>query len=169
MNQTVSTTANFDLRAHMPLLARQAGVWAGVYRYYDADGNKIDEHRSRLICRVPDSGPHHYHQTNEYTWSDGRQEIREFKGSFRDGKLWFDSELIEGWAAEEPLDEHRRTLLLYWVRRGEPDTYLYEMIQLSDCGTKRCRTWHWIRNGQLETRTAIQEELVTKDWRSLEP
>ena len=39
MNQTVSTTANFDLRAHMPLLARQAGVWAGVYRYYDADGN----------------------------------------------------------------------------------------------------------------------------------
>lgn len=46
----------FDLRAHMPLLTRQEGVWEGVYRYYDADGNKIDEHRSRLICRVPRFG-----------------------------------------------------------------------------------------------------------------
>ncbi|MEN9836698.1 MAG: hypothetical protein RLZ79_366 [Pseudomonadota bacterium] len=167
MNQTVSTTANFDLRAHMPLLARQAGVWAGVYRYYDADGNKIDEHRSRLICRIPDSGPHHYHQTNEYTWSDGRQEIREFKGSFRDGKLWFDSELIEGWAAEEPLDEHRRTLLLYWVRRGETDTYLYEMIQVDDACRQRTRVWQWIRGGATRMRTLIDEVKVADDWRSV--
>jgi hypothetical protein len=42
------------------------------------------------------------------------------------------------------------------------------MIQISDDGQNRCRTWHWIRNGVLETRTAIQEKLVTRDWRSLE-
>ncbi len=58
--------------------------------------------------------------------------------------------------------------MLYWQRQGDPSLYLYEMIQLSDDGQSRCRTWHWIRAGQLETRTAIQETLVTRDWRSLE-
>jgi hypothetical protein len=58
--------------------------------------------------------------------------------------------------------------MLYWQRQGDPDLYLYEMIQISDDGQSRCRTWHWIRNGKLETRTAIQEKLVTHDWRSFE-
>jgi hypothetical protein len=42
------------------------------------------------------------------------------------------------------------------------------MIQLSDDGQTRCRTWHWIRSGLLETRTAIEERLVTRDWKSYE-
>ena len=72
------------------------------------------------------------------------------------------------WAAEVGLDEYSRTVMLYWQRQGDPLLYLYEMIQISDDGQSRCRTWHWIRDGKLETRTAIQEKLVTKDWRSLE-
>jgi hypothetical protein len=40
------------------------------------------------------------------------------------------------------------------------------MIQLADDGMNRCRTWHWIRGGLLETRTAIQERLVSRDWRA---
>ena len=55
-----------------------------------------------------------------------------------------------------------------WQRQGDPSLYLYEMIQLSDDGLNRCRTWHWIRNGALETRTAIQERFVTRDWRSVD-
>ena len=53
-------------------------------------------------------------------------------------------------------------------RTGDPSLYLYEQIQISDDGKNRCRTWHWIRNGILETRTAIQEVLVTRDWRSID-
>lgn len=34
-----------SLRKAMPLLARHEGVWDGFYRYYDAAGDKIDEHR----------------------------------------------------------------------------------------------------------------------------
>ena len=83
-------------------------------------------------------------------------------------RVWWDNELIKGWAAEVGLDEFSRTVMLYWERTGDPTLYLYEMIQLADTGVDRCRTWHWIRNGKLETRTAIQERLVTKDWRSLE-
>jgi len=36
----------------MPLLARQEGVWEGVYRCYDYHGNKVDEHASKLTCRL---------------------------------------------------------------------------------------------------------------------
>ncbi len=156
------------IREDMPLLARHEGVWDGVYSYYNAAGEKIDEHASRLFCRFPDDGPYRYHQTNHYTWPDGRKEIREFPADYHDKRVWWDNELIKGWAAEVGLDEYSRTVMLYWQRQGDPSLYLYEMIQISDDGKSRCRTWHWIRDGKLETRTAIQESLVSKDWRAVE-
>lgn len=157
-----------NIREAMPLLARHEGVWEGTYSYFNAANEKLDEHASRLLYRFPDEGPYPYHQTNHYTWVDGRTEVREFPAEYRDGRIWWDNELIKGWAAEVPLDEYNRTVMLYWQRQGDPSLYLYEMIQLSDDGLNRCRTWHWIRAGQLETRTAIQEKLVTRDWRSFE-
>lgn len=154
------------IREDMPLLARHEGIWEGEYLYYDAAGTLIDRHRSRLLCRFPDDGPYPYHQTNLYTWADGRTEMRDFPASYRDKRVWWDNDLIKGWAAEEPLDEKHRTVVLHWERQGDPELYLYEMIQLADDGLSRCRTWHWIRSGRLETRTAIQEELVGRDWRA---
>jgi hypothetical protein len=156
------------IREDMPLLARHEGVWDGTYTYFNAANEKTDEHTSRLICRFPDGGPFPYHQTNFYTWADGRTETREFPAEYRAKRVWWDTELIKGWAAEVGLDEYNRSVMLYWQRQGDPSLYLYEMIQISDDGQDRCRTWHWIRDGLLETRTAIQEKLVTRDWRSLE-
>ncbi|HEV2569439.1 DUF3598 domain-containing protein [Sphingomonas sp.] len=155
------------IRDDMPLLARHEGVWDGTYTYYNAAGEKVDEHKSRLFCRFPDSG-HPYHQTNHYTWPDGRTDVRDFPATYRDKRVWWDNELIQGSAWEVDQDDHNRSVMLYWQRTGDPGLYLYEMIQISDDGQSRCRTWHWIRNGQLETRTAIQEKLVTRDWRSME-
>lgn len=152
----------------MPLLARHEGVWDGTYTYYNAAGEQVDEHRSRLLCRLIGDGEYPYHQTNHYTWADGRKDIRDFPATYADGRIWWDNELIKGWAAEVALDDKKRTMMLYWQRQGDPSLYLYEMIQLSDDGQSRCRTWHWIRNGLLETRTAIQEKLVTRDWRAVE-
>ena len=152
----------------MPLLARHEGVWDGTYTYYNAAGEQVDEHRSRLLCRLIGDGEYPYHQTNHYTWADGRKDIRDFPATYADGRIWWDNDLIKGWAAEVALDDKKRTMMLYWQRQGDPSLYLYEMIQLSDDGQSRCRTWHWIRNGLLETRTAIQEKLVTRDWRAVE-
>ncbi len=156
------------IREDMPLLARHEGVWDGTYSYFNAANDKVDEHKSRLLCRFVDDGPHPYHQTNHYIWPDGRTEVREFPAEYRDKRVWWDNELIKGWAAEVGLDGHNRSVMLYWQRQGDPSLYLYEMIQISDCGQNRCRTWHWIRDGLLETRTAIQERLVTRDWRAIE-
>lgn len=156
------------IREEMPVLARHEGVWDGTYVYYNAAGEKIDEHKSRLLCRIDDDAKHAYHQTNFYTWADGKTEVRDFPSDYRDGRIWWDNELIVGWAAEVKLDQNNRTLMLYWQRTGDPSLYLYEMIQLADDGQSRCRTWHWIRNGRLETRTAIEEHLITRDWRGTE-
>ena len=121
-----------DLAKAMPLLARQEGVWEGTYRYYDFDGRLVDQHASRLTCRVTRGEDWDYHQTNEYRWADGRLETREFKGRFRDGRLRFEDGPIEGWAAEDPLDPDRLSLLLQWRRRDEPATRFYEMILIDE-------------------------------------
>lgn len=157
------TTTN-PLKLQMPTLARHEGVWEGMYRYYDADGNKTDEHKSRLVCRFPEDGSHPYHQTNHYLWDDGRTEVRDFPATVADGRLRWDNEFIQGWAADVNLDDHGRTTMLYWVRTGEPDLYLYEMIQISDCGQKRARTWQWFKNDALISRTLVDERKVSDDW-----
>jgi len=157
-----------NFKEAMPLLARHEGVWDGTYSYFNHANEKIDEHASRLLCRITGDDEVPYHQTNHYAWANGRTEVRDFPATYRDGRIWWDNELIQGWAAEVPLDEYNRTMMLYWQRTGDPALYLYEQIQISDDGQSRCRTWHWIRDGVLETRTAIQETFVTKDWRSID-
>lgn len=156
------------IREAMPLLARNEGVWEGWYRYYDAStGQLIDQHRSRLICRLPDEGPHAgaYHQTNHYFWEDGRTDLREFPAWYEKGRIWWDNELITGWAAAMQPDDFNRSTCLNWTRKGEPDLYLYEMIQLSSDGQSRARTWQWFKGDVCFQRTLIDEKFVTADWR----
>lgn len=154
-----------SLRQAMPLLARHEGVWDGWYRHYDAQGNKIDEHKSRLICRIRDD--REYHQTNLYRWSDGTTDTRDFPAEICDDRLWFDTD-IAGWAATVELDEDERTMMLHWTRKGEPELYLYEMIQISDDGVARARVWHWFKNDRLLQRTLVDERRVSTDWASYE-
>lgn len=146
----------------MPLLARNEGVWEGYYRYFDPKGNKIDEHKSRLLCRIKDDRD--YHQTNLYRWSDGSRETRDFPARIQGNRLILYTE-IDGWAAAVDLDEHQRTMMLHWTRRNEADLYLYEMIQLSDDGKSRARVWQWFKNDRLTQRTLIDEARVATDWR----
>ncbi len=166
---TVSNAPKETIREAMPLLARNEGVWEGWYRYYSAEtGKLVDEHRSRLLCRLPTEGPYAgaYHQTNYYFWEDGRRDVRDFPSYYENGRIWFDNELIVGWAAAMKPDDFDRSTCLNWTRHGEPDLYLYEMIQLSADGTSRARTWQWFRNDRCFQRTLIDEKFVTADWKN---
>jgi hypothetical protein len=156
-----------ELKELMPLLARHEGVWEGTYRYYDVEGRKTDEHASRLLCRFPAEG-HAYHQTNYYRWPDGKREVRDFPATVKDGRLFWDNEFIQGWAADVALDDFKRTTMLNWTRTGEPDLYLYEMIQLSDDGQARSRVWHWFKADRLFQRTLVDEHFVSRDWAAYE-
>jgi hypothetical protein len=163
MHSAISTIESRSVFRHSGIatLARHEGTWDGIYRYYDAAGRQVDEHRSRLICRFPADQPGSYRQTNRYTWADGRTEVREFPALIRDGRLIWQGDLIRGWAADVALDEFARTSMLYWTRNNEPGVYVYEMIQLSDCGRYRARVWQWFRNGRLDQRTLIDEQKVS--------
>jgi hypothetical protein len=66
------------------------------------------------------------------------------------------------------LDDFNRTTMLNWIRTGEPDLYLYEMIQLSDDGLSRARVWQWFKADRLFQRTLVDETFVTKDWQAYE-
>jgi hypothetical protein len=164
MSATMSAN---ELKRILPLLARHEGVWEGTYRYFDLHGRQTDEHASRLLCRFPDAGQP-YHQTNYYRWADGRREVRDFPAAVKDGRLWWDNEFIVGWACDVSLDDIKRTTMLYWTRTGEPDLYLYEMIQLSDDGKARARVWQWFKADRLFQRTLVDERFVSRDWKAYE-
>lgn len=156
------------VRETMPILVSNEGVWEGWYRYYDArTGLLTDQHRSRLLCRLVDEGDsERYYQTNHYYWEDGRHEIREFPAEYRDGRVWWDNDLIKGWAAHMLPDDFNRSTCLNWTRKNEPGVYLYEMIQNSDDRKNRARTWQWFRDGICFQRTLIDEVFVTRDWQN---
>lgn len=157
-----------EFRRRLPLLVHSEGVWEGWYRYYDAaTGALTDQHRSRLFCRLMTDAdaPFPYHQTNYYFWEDGRHELREFPAWYHDGRVWWDNDLISGWASQMSPDDNCRSTVLNWTRKGEPDLFLYEMIQHSDDGVHRARTWQWFRKGVCFQRTLIDEKRVSHDWR----
>jgi hypothetical protein len=163
----MTDTATTSLRQAMPLLADNEGVWEGWYRYYDAATGKLtDQHRSRLICRIVDDGKFGYHQTNHYFWEDGRAEVRDFPAWYENGRIWWDNDLIKGWAAAMKPDDYNRSTCLNWTRHGEPGLYLYEMIQNSADRTQRARTWQWFKDDKCYMRTLIDEVLITRDWRN---
>ena len=70
-----------SVKDDMPIIASNEGVWEGWYRYYNLDGDKTDEHRSRLLCRFLDEET--YHQTNYYFWEDGTRFFDREKGAVR--------------------------------------------------------------------------------------
>ena len=146
----------------MPLLARHEGEWVGEYIHVDASGEIVDRHASHLRCVFPADGSDDYHQTNTYTWADGREEQFSFPAEYRAGRIWFDTERIEGSAWEiDPV-----TIVLHWVRKDIEGASLYEMIQLSESGEHRSRTWHWLMNGELFKRTLIKETRLNKTGES---
>lgn len=144
------------IKDEMPLLARHEGEWKGTYTVVDREGKITDSHASHLTCSFPTEGEFPYHQTNRYTWDDGKTEEIQFPATYKDGKLWFDTERINGFCWET--DEN--TIVLHWTYVADPTVELYELIYLSPDGQNRTRTWHWLKAGRLFQRTLINEEKV---------
>ncbi|GAA3593667.1 hypothetical protein GCM10022419_090860 [Nonomuraea rosea] len=144
------------LRADMPLLARHEGEWEGEYLHLDRDGTLLDRHRVSMTCAI--AGDAVYHQTNRYTWDDGRTEVHEFPGEYLGGgRCGFDTERIQGEFWE--LDDS--TIYLSWRYKDEgADLRLFEMIVLSQDGTSRSRVWQWVKGGECVRRTLIDERRV---------
>lgn len=143
-----------NIREEMPVLFRHAGDWVGTYTLIDNEGKILDKYNSHLTCQFPEDSPYPYYQINRYQWPNGKQEEHQFPGTYRDKKLWFDTERIQGcaWEADDSI------IILHFTYKTMPEMSLYEMIAISPCNQHRARTWHWFKNNKLYQRTLIQEE-----------
>lgn len=166
------TNTAADLKSKLPVLAKNDGVWEGMYRRYGPDGKLMSEFNSRVVMRFRDDAPENemYHQTNVYRFANGKGQVIESTGSFDGTRLNFGSDRdISGWAADDQTDPHGQTCLLYMeVHSATPQldkgTICYELVQLSACGKYRARAAQYVENGRIVMRTMIDEELVEKDW-----
>lgn len=159
-----------NIRNEMTLLAFNEGVWADTYRWFDAEGNKIDEHRCTMLVIFPETPPYAYHQVNMYSWADGRAVTKDFRIRYVEGSrrftIWDDD--VAGWVTEPDADDQNLTTLMKWVRLGGgPDDagVYYEMINNSPCGRHRNRVWQQMRGGRVVRRCLINGEKVDADWR----
>ena len=143
-------------RDAMPRMLDHAGTWIGTYTHLDAEARIIDRHASRVVCEFPETGPHPYIQHNTFTWDDGREVTATLPGTFRDGRLWWDTETFSGSAWES----HDGFILLNLDRKDEPGTRFHEIILMGEGGRHRTRTWHWLKDGRLIRRTLCEEARV---------
>lgn len=166
--QTAEPTTVQAVRERLPVLARHEGVWDGMFRRVDADGRIESEFQSRIIKRfLPDENwPKIYHQTNMYDLPDGTKQIIDTFGEYQDGKIYFESERVDGWQLDDTADPFKRTVFLYMVYKSDPTQYVYEMINISDDGKFRTRMTQFLEDGKTTKRTLIDEHLVSRDWSS---
>lgn len=143
------------IHTEMPVLYRHIGTWTGQYLYFDAQGEILDRHQSRVTSLCP--ADNRYLQINEYVWNDGRHQTRNFDARLQQGRLWFDNDLILGWA----VDDREESVLLRWRRKQDMqdnvNRLFHEMIQISGDNNHRCRTWQVLLDGVLEYGVLITE------------
>ncbi|MEM7586277.1 MAG: DUF3598 family protein [Acidobacteriota bacterium] len=136
-----------------PVFDRHIGVWEGTYTLIDRQsGQVLDRHKSRLSCSIDGTK---WSQRNEYTWDDGRTEVKEFDGDFRDGKLLFDTPRLKG----EAVEADEKTIVLRWIYTHAPQDDYSEIITLVD-DTHRSRTWQHFESGAFAKLTIIDERKV---------
>ncbi len=165
MNVTKSEAIKHQsVRDRIPLFASQEGIWEGVYRHYDESGNKIDEHKSRLMCHIIENDPYPFRQTNYYFWADGRQEVRSLSAVITNRRICWETDLIIGWAEEILMDDLKRTYLSHWIRKDDVDLMMYGTIQLSECGQYRTGLGQWLKGGKAIQRTFIDEYRISDKW-----
>lgn len=153
----------------MPQHGGSEGIWEGVYIYSDPEGREVDRHTSRLTHVFPDDSANEYHQTNEYTWADGRSEKLSFKFLMTVNELIFETERSYGRVWEEPIRVgDMPTVRVSWHRTAIqgyspfdiPYATIHELIQMDAAFKYRGRVWQWFKDGKLIGRTLVNEQRV---------
>jgi 2-C-methyl-D-erythritol 4-phosphate cytidylyltransferase len=140
----------------LPALAQQMGLWEGTFRRYDAEGRLRDTFASTVVQRLEArEGSWHYSQTSLFPEAaEGPRRI-EATGRMEGGRLWFQSERLDGWAMDVP-EAPGTTVLLFESRDGS-NLRVQEISQLLEGGRRRLRTTQTLQDGRLLSRSHIDE------------
>jgi hypothetical protein len=141
------------LRDLMPNFARHEGNWIGTYTHITPAGDLVDTYEVRIFSEFPTEGGCDFRLNTHNIWADGRESRASFDTVYRDGRLWFDSDILVGsmWEVDD------FTLYLRFGYRDDPAIEVCEMIQISKDGRNRARTWHWFRDEKLFQVTLTNE------------
>lgn len=147
-----------ELGRRIPVTARHLGIWEGVYRRYAPDGTLTAEFDSRVEMRFDEHGD--YFQRNTYTRDGKVLQVIEASGRLGEDRLLFENERVEGWAADVETDPARLTSVLAMEFKDDSGIYCYEIIQLSPDDQSRNRATQCAKDGELVSRTLIDERRV---------
>ena len=154
-------------RRAAPHIAKQAGVWRGIFSRLEADGRLAAEFPSETIMRiVPGEARLLYHQTNIYRPVEKPPETLETFGEIRDGKIHFWTSRLDALKMVEPGDSTGRCTVLLMDYEDGSGMYMHQIVSLSDDGRYRSRTAQYLVRGKILRRTLIDEEKITDDWRA---
>jgi len=150
----------------LPYIAKQQGVWRGIFRRYDKDGKLTSEFPSEIIMRVIDEKDKvSYHQTNRYFPLGAPEEIIESYGEVRDGKIYFGNKRLDAWKMDISDDHTKRSAIILMEFKDGSGLYAHEIVSVSEDGRHRSRAAQYLKNGLIVRRTLIDEEKITDNWK----
>lgn len=138
----------------MPAIFKHEGTWLGHYRHLSETGELLDEHESRVECKLPDEPDVVFRQTNHFVWHDGRTLDYSFEGTLHNNRLWFDTPTFVGgaWQTEAGI------IMLNLDRKDLPGQRFIEVIVMGDNHNHRVRTWYYFEHGICCKRTLCTEQ-----------
>ena len=108
-----------------------------------------------------------YSQTSLFPQAASGPRWVEASGDIQNGRLHFQSERLRGWAMDVP-DAPGTTVLLLESKDGS-NLQLQEISQLVEGGRRRFRTTQTLQGGRLVSRSHIDEQKSSDDWRDWSP
>lgn len=135
---------------NLRIFPHHTGVWEGTYTRIAADGTVMWSHKSYILQHLEGN---EWRQTNQYDFPSGKREFHNFGLSYfnQNGELTLDNYRIFGKSRESD-----KCIILWWEFKNEPDSKLFELINLIKKG-HRTRVWQHTCNGVFEGITMIEE------------
>ena len=152
-----------ELRRRAPLTAKMEGVWEGVFRRVDAQGQVIETLPSRVIVRLlPDGEAYDYHQINLLNPDSNAEQRIESYGKWDVDRLRFFNDRVEGWAKAVAADEAGRTSVFLMEFKNGSGLTVSEVVSFrAGDPDVRMRATQYMREGQIVRRTLIDESKVS--------
>lgn len=141
-----------DMAKLMPVLARSGGKWVGTYTHIDPAGTVLETYEVRCTSGFPTDGSADYRLDTHNIWADGREARATHLADYRDGQLHWRGGVLVG--AMREVDD---AIYLKFSFAADPALVVHEMIQVSQDGQARARTWHWFRDDRLFKITLTNE------------
>lgn len=146
------------LTSALPVTARHVGTWKGIYRRYDSDGALTGEFSSLVEISYDDQAG--YRQKNTYSRDGEVFQVIDSNGTVVDDRLVFDSGRVKGWVIDVAADDAQLSSMLHLGFVDGSGIYCYEVITLSPDATRRHRATQCFRDGDVISRTLIDEQRV---------